>query len=60
MGVWSARRPRDVSPELRQGMSRRVVRYRSRRPDDATIRVRLRELAAERCRFGFRRLDAKA
>ncbi len=38
------------------GVSRRVVRYRSRRPDDAPIRLRLRELAAERRRFGFRRL----
>jgi len=38
------------------GVSRRVVRYRSRRPDDAPIRVRLRELAAERRRFDFRRL----
>jgi len=38
------------------GISRRVMRYRSRRPDDAPIRARLRELAAERRRFGFRRL----
>lgn len=38
------------------GVSRRVVRYRSCRPDDAPIRMRLRELAAERRRFGFRRL----
>jgi len=33
-----------------------MVRYRSRRPDDAEIRKRLRELANERRRFGFRRL----
>src|SRR5262249_47466481 len=32
------------------------VRYRSRRPDDAPIRARLRELAAIRRRFGYRRL----
>lgn len=38
------------------GVSRRVVRYRSRRPDDAAIRARLRDLAAQRRRFGFRRL----
>ncbi len=38
------------------GISRRVMRYRSCRPDDAPIRARLRELAAERRRFGFRRL----
>ena len=38
------------------GVSRRVVRYRSRRPDDAAIRARLRDLAGERRRFGFRRL----
>jgi putative transposase len=33
-----------------------MVRYRSTRPDDADIRNRLRELANERRRFGFRRL----
>ena len=32
------------------------MRYRSRRPDDAALRDRLRELAAERRRFGYRRL----
>ena len=30
--------------------------YRSRRPDEAVVRKRLRELAAERRRFGYRRL----
>src|SRR5437870_10749416 len=35
---------------------RRSVRYRSRRPDDAPIRARLRELASVRRRFGYRRL----
>ena len=38
------------------GVSRRVVRYRSIRPDDAALRQRLRELAGERRRFGYRRL----
>jgi putative transposase len=33
-----------------------MVRYRSRRPDDGAARVRLRELAASRRRFGYRRL----
>lgn len=35
---------------------RTSVRYRSIRPDDAALRARLRELAAERRRFGYRRL----
>ena len=38
------------------GVSRRVIRYRSTRPDDGPLRQRLRELAAERRRFGYRRL----
>jgi len=33
-----------------------MVRYCSKRADDAEIRKRLRELANERRRFGFRRL----
>jgi HTH-like domain len=33
-----------------------IVRYRNRRPDDAPLRVRLRELAGQRRRFGYRRL----
>ncbi len=33
-----------------------MVRYRSTRPDDAVLRQRLRELAGERRRFGYRRL----
>jgi putative transposase len=37
-------------------MSRRVLRYQHRRPDDSAIRQRLRELAMERRRFGYRRL----
>ena len=35
------------------GMEPRVYRYRSSRPDDAGLRERLRELAAERRRFGY-------
>lgn len=38
------------------GVDRSMVRYRSRRPDDAELRERLRTLAAERRRFGYRRL----
>lgn len=35
---------------------RSAVRYRSQRPDDAALRARLRELADQRRRFGYRRL----
>jgi putative transposase len=38
------------------GVDRSSVRYRSRRPDDGLIRCRLREVAAVRRRFGYRRL----
>jgi putative transposase len=38
------------------GIDPRVHRYRSSRPDDVGLRVRLRELSAERRRFGYRRL----
>lgn len=38
------------------GADRKMVRYRSRRPPDAELRARLRELANERRRFGYRRL----
>jgi putative transposase len=34
----------------------KMVRYRSRRPADAELRSRLRELATEQRRFGYRRL----
>lgn len=34
----------------------KVLRYQSKRPDDTTTRMRLRELAGERPRFGYRRL----
>lgn len=38
------------------GADRSTVRYRSIRPEDTEVRSRLRELAAERRRFGYRRL----
>ena len=38
------------------GTDRTSVRYRGRRSSDEAIRVRLRELAAQRRRFGYRRL----
>jgi putative transposase len=38
------------------GADRTMVRYRSRRPPDTELRARLRELASERRRFGYRRL----
>ena len=38
------------------GADRSSVRYRSIRPDDAAVRARLRDLAAARRRFGYRRL----
>jgi putative transposase len=38
------------------GCPRMTVRYRSRRPNDTDLRARLRALAHERRRFGYRRL----
>ncbi|WP_256124437.1 IS3 family transposase, partial [Endobacter medicaginis] len=38
------------------GVDRTSVRYQGSRPDDAVLRGRLKELAAERRRFGYRRL----
>ncbi len=38
------------------GADRSTVRYRSTRPDDGALRARLRSLAGERRRFGYRRL----
>src|SRR6516165_4523016 len=35
---------------------RKMIRYRSRRPADTELRARLRELANQRRRFGYRRL----
>ena len=37
-------------------VDRSTVRYRARSPDDGALRVRLRELADQRRRFGYRRL----
>jgi len=37
-------------------VDRSSVRYQSRRPDDDPVRERLRELAHDRRRFGYRRL----
>ena len=38
------------------GMSPKTYRYETRRADDAALRARLKDLAAERRRFGYRRL----
>ncbi len=38
------------------GLNRSSMHYLPRRPDDSLLRQRLRELAAERRRFGYRRL----
>ena len=38
------------------GADRKTVRYRSCRPPDTELRIRLRDLANERRRFGYRRL----
>ena len=38
------------------GADRTSVRYRSKRPADTDLRARLRDLAHERRRFGYRRL----
>jgi putative transposase len=38
------------------GADRTMVRYQSRRPPDTALRARLRDLANERRRFGYRRL----
>jgi len=38
------------------GLNRSSLSYQPRRPDDSMVRQRLRELAAERRRFGYRRL----
>src|SRR3546814_17685574 len=38
------------------GADRKSVRYRSTRDDDADLRGKLRELANQRRRFGYRRL----
>jgi len=38
------------------GVAPKVFRHRTRRPDDGALRARLKALAAERRRFGYRRL----
>ncbi len=38
------------------GVDRTSIRYRAKRPDDAELRERLKALAHERRRFGYRRL----
>jgi transposase InsO family protein len=38
------------------GADRTMIRYRGQRPDDAALRERMRVLAGERRRFGYRRL----
>ncbi|MGY4408153.1 hypothetical protein ACVIYL_008956 [Bradyrhizobium sp. USDA 3315] len=38
------------------GADRTIIRYRANRPADAALRGRLRDLANERRRFGYRRL----
>jgi hypothetical protein len=38
------------------GADRKSMRYRSQRDDDAGLRLKLRELAQQRRRFGYRRL----
>jgi hypothetical protein len=38
------------------GLDRSTLRYQRQRPDDAAVRQRLRDLVAERRRFGYRRL----
>jgi putative transposase len=57
--VTAAREAHDIS-ERRAcsiiGADRSAMRYRHRRSDDAVARARLKELAAERRRFGWRRL----
>lgn len=38
------------------GADRKMIRYRSQRPPETTLRTRLRDLANERRRFGYRLL----
>ncbi len=40
------------------GLGRSTHRYRARKEGDAELRMRLKELAAQRMRFGYRRLTA--
>ena len=47
---------RNAVPAPWSGLPPGVYRYGSTRPNDTAIRDRLRELASERRRFGYRRL----
>lgn len=47
---------RSDGPVSITGADRKMIRYRSQRPPDTALRGRLRELANERSRFGYRRL----
>ena len=47
----SERRACDVFPT-----NRATVRYKSRRPDQASLEMRIKELAATRVRYGYRRI----
>jgi len=38
------------------GLHPKTYRYASTRPDDLALRVKLRELASQRRRFGYRRV----
>jgi putative transposase len=40
------------------GISRSVLRYRSRRPDDSELRERVKQIARKRQRFGHLRITA--
>ncbi len=57
--VLSVREAHEISERracMILGVDRSVVRYRSCRPEEAELRARLRSLAGERRRFGYRRL----
>ena len=56
---WALRESLEVSERRACSIiaaDRSSARYRARRPDDAALRTRLRELADQRRRFGYRRL----
>jgi hypothetical protein len=55
-GRWSGWPPSERRACRLIGCVRSTARYRCQRPDDAVLRERLRALAAERRRFGYRRL----
>jgi putative transposase len=57
--VTRAIEPKGYSPRRacrRVGIEPKTSRYRSRRPEDRLLRQKLRKRAAERRRFGYRRL----